>query len=104
MWKKFSMLWVLVKGDARRLWYALRHPHAPGWLKGGTALLLLYLVSPIDLIPEAAIPFIGLVDDFVLIPAAIRWMLNRLPAQVRADADRRAGIHDSNDARTVDMN
>ena len=100
MWKKFSMLWVLVKGDARRLWYALRHPEAPGWLKGGTALLLLYLVSPIDLIPEGAIPFIGLVDDFVLIPAAIRWMLNRLPPRVRADADRRAGVYD--DPMTID--
>ena len=103
MWKKFSMLWVLVKGDARRLWYALRHPQAPVRLKGGTALLLLYLVSPIDLIPEAAIPFFGLVDDLVLIPAAIRWMLNRLPANVRADADRQAGFYGSDDPHTIDM-
>jgi hypothetical protein len=29
MWKRLSMLWVLVKGDARRLWFALRHPDAP---------------------------------------------------------------------------
>lgn len=86
MWKRLSMLWVLVKGDARRLWFALRHPDAPTWLKVGTALVLLYLVSPIDLIPET-LPLIGVVDDLVLVPAAIRWMLGRLPARVRDAAD-----------------
>jgi uncharacterized membrane protein YkvA (DUF1232 family) len=86
MWKRLSMLWVLVKGDARRLWFALRHPDAPAWLKAGTALVLLYLVSPIDLIPET-LPLIGVVDDLVLLPAAIRWMLGRLPAHIRQAAD-----------------
>jgi uncharacterized membrane protein YkvA (DUF1232 family) len=90
MWKRLSMLWVLVKGDARRLWFALRHPDAPVWLKAGTGLLLLYLVSPVDLIPEA-LPVLGLVDDLVLVPLAIRWMLGRLPAHVRAHADARVG-------------
>lgn len=88
MWKRFSILWLAVKGDARRLWFALRHPDAPFWLKAGTALLLLYLFSPVDLIPDT-IPFFGVVDDVVLIPAAIRWMLNRLPAHVREYAERR---------------
>ncbi len=75
MWKRLSLLWVL-KGDARRLWFALRHPDAPGWLKAGTALVVLYLLSPVDLIPEA-LPLIGVIDDLVLVPAAIRWMLGR---------------------------
>lgn len=91
MWKRVSLLWALVKGDARRLWFALRHPAAPWWLKAGTLLLLFYLLWPIDLIPETIV-FFGIVDDLVLIPAAIRFMLNRLPAQVREDADRRAGL------------
>lgn len=100
MWKRVSMLWALVKGDARRLWYALRHPDAPVWLKAGTVLLLVYLVSPIDLVPDT-IPLLGIVDDLVLLPAVIRWMLNRLPPHVRSHADRRAGIHAS-DATVVD--
>lgn len=91
MWKRLSLLWMLVKGDAKRLWFAVRHPGAPGWLKLGTVLILVYLVSPFDLVPET-IPFLGVVDDLVLLPAAIRWMLNRLPAEMRADVDRRAGI------------
>ncbi|MCC7058968.1 MAG: DUF1232 domain-containing protein [Burkholderiaceae bacterium] len=88
MWKRFSTLWLLVRGDARRLWFALRHPDAPFWLKAGTALLALYLVSPIDLIPDT-IPLLGIVDDLVLIPAVIRWMLGRLPGSLRDDVERR---------------
>ncbi|GAA4416610.1 YkvA family protein [Quisquiliibacterium transsilvanicum] len=90
MWKRLSMLWALVRGDARTLWFAVRHPGAPRWLKAGVVLLALYLVSPIDLIPDLAVPFIGLIDDLVLIPLAIRWMLRRLPEQVRRDAQQRA--------------
>ncbi len=89
MWKRLSMLWLLVRGDARRLWIALRHPQAPRWLKVGTALVLLYLVSPIDLIPDA-LPFIGVVDDLVLVPTAIRFMLRRLPPELLRDVEARA--------------
>ena len=90
MWKRIAMLWTVVRGDARRLWFALRHPDAPGWLKIGSAGVLLYLLSPVDLIPEA-LPLIGIVDDLVIVPAAIRWMLNRLPAHIREQADARVG-------------
>lgn len=89
MWKRLSVLWLAVRGDAKRLWYALRHPDAPGWLKAGTAMLLLYLFSPVDLIPDA-LPFFGVLDDLVLVPLAIRFMLQRLPAAVREHAERRA--------------
>jgi len=90
MWKRLTVLWVLVRGDARRLWYALRHPLAPGWLKPATALLLLYLVSPLDLIPDA-LPIIGIVDDLVLLPLAVRWLLSMLPGTLRSDMDQRFG-------------
>ena len=84
MWKRLTVLWSLARGDARRLWFALRHPLAPTWLKAGTALLVLYVVSPIDLLPDV-LPVIGIVDDLVLVPLAIRWMLKRLPPGI-ADA------------------
>ena len=83
------MLWSVVRGDARCLWFALRHPQAPRWLKVGVALIALYVLSPIDLIPDV-IPVFGLLDDVVIVPLAIRWLLSRLPAHVLADASRRA--------------
>ena len=88
MWKRLTLLWSLVRGDARELWFALRHPAAPGWLKLGTALIALYLVSPLDFIPDW-IPVIGVVDDLVLVPLAIRWLLRRLPPEIAAEAARR---------------
>ncbi|MEO7151601.1 MAG: DUF1232 domain-containing protein [Burkholderiaceae bacterium] len=90
MWKRLTMLWTLVRGDARRLWFAVRHPAAPAWLKVATGLMLLYLVSPIDLIPDA-IPLLGIVDDLVLLPLAMRFVLQRLPAGLGAEVDRRYG-------------
>ena len=86
MWKRGLLLWRVVRGDARRLWFALRHPAAPTWLKVGTALIVLYVLSPVDLIPDV-IPIFGWVDDIVIVPLAIRWLLGRLPARVRADID-----------------
>jgi uncharacterized membrane protein YkvA (DUF1232 family) len=88
MWKRLTLLWTLVRGDARQLWFALRHPAAPGWLKLGTALIALYLVSPLDFIPDW-FPVIGVVDDLVLVPLAIRWLLRRLPPDIAAAAARR---------------
>ena len=90
MWKRLSVRWVVVKGDVRRLGFALGHPQAPGWLKGGAAALVLYLVSPIDLIPDV-LPVIGVLDDLVIVPLVLRWLLARLPAEIRAYADQRAG-------------
>lgn len=81
MLKRLALLWALLRGDARQLWFALRHPDAPGWLKWGTALIALYLLSPIDLIPDV-LPVIGVVDDLVLVPLAIRWLLKRLPSHI----------------------
>ena len=84
MFKRISLLWALVRGDARLMWRALRHPQSPGWLKLGALGVVLYVISPIDLIPDV-IPVIGLLDDIVLVPLAIRFLLNRLPVHLRAD-------------------
>jgi uncharacterized membrane protein YkvA (DUF1232 family) len=86
MLKRLTLIWALVRGDARRLWWALKHPLAPRWLKLGVALLVLYVLSPIDLVPEF-IPVLGVMDDLVLVPLAIRFLLNRLPPGIRSDIE-----------------
>ncbi len=90
MWKRLSIIWLAVRGDAKRLWYALGHPESPGWLKGGTAAIVLYLLSPIDLIPDM-IPLLGVVDDLVIVPMALRWLLSKLPEHIRQYAEQKAG-------------
>lgn len=89
MWKRLSAVWLVVRGDAKLLWHALQHPESPSWLKAGTALVVLYLFSPIDVIPDL-IPVIGLMDDLVLVPLAINWMLKRLPEHIRQWAQAQA--------------
>ncbi|MEN9538912.1 MAG: hypothetical protein RLZZ126_1147 [Pseudomonadota bacterium] len=86
MWKRLGLIWALVRSDLRLLWKALRHPLSPAWLKWGTAGVLLYLVSPVDLIPDM-VPFLGVADDLVIVPLAIRWLLKQLPQRVRDDID-----------------
>lgn len=104
MLKRLSVIWTVVRGDARILWHALRHPQSPRWLKLGLAGLVLYVLSPIDLIPEF-VPLLGVVDDVVLIPLVVAFLLRKLPPQVRAEARRRAGLapEAGPDPVTVDM-
>jgi uncharacterized membrane protein YkvA (DUF1232 family) len=87
MWKRLSLLWSVIRGDARLLWRALRHPQSPRWLTPAVLLLVAYVLWPVDLIPEA-IPFLGVVDDVVLVPLAIRFLLDRLPAGLQAELGR----------------
>lgn len=89
MWKRLSALWVVVKGDLKLLWFALQHPQSPAWLKLGVVGLGLYFLMPVDIIPDV-IPGLGMVDDLVIIPLAVRWLLKKLPAHVREEAERRA--------------
>jgi uncharacterized membrane protein YkvA (DUF1232 family) len=81
MLKRLTLLWTVIRGDARQLWFALRHPAAPRWLKIGTAMIVLYVLSPIDIVPDF-IPFVGVLDDIVIVPLAIRWLLKRLPPEI----------------------
>ena len=85
--KRLALLWTLVRGDAGRLWRALRHPQAPLWLKLSTAGLVIYIISPIDLIPDL-IPFLGIADDLVLVPLGVRFLLSKLPSNIRDDVTR----------------
>jgi uncharacterized membrane protein YkvA (DUF1232 family) len=89
MFKRIALLWTVLRGDAQTLWFALRHPDAPRWLKVGTAMIVLYVISPIDLIPDV-LPVVGLVDDLVLVPLAIGWLLKRLPPEIAQAAANRS--------------
>ncbi len=84
MWKRLTLLWALVRGDLRRIARAWRHPAAPRWLKWAVLALAAYVVLPLDLVPDW-IPFVGVVDDLVLVPLAVRFILNRLPPHVQRD-------------------
>ena len=80
--------------EALILWYAFRHPVTPRGVKLGSLLLFLYLLSPVDILPDFALLF-GWADDLALLLVGIPFLVNKLPAEVLAEAsdlaDRRLG-------------
>jgi uncharacterized membrane protein YkvA (DUF1232 family) len=83
MWTRLAVIWAATSADLKMLWRALRHPQSPAWLKLGVVGLCLYLISPIDLIPEF-IPFLGVVDDVLVVTLGVKWLLKKLPESVRS--------------------
>jgi uncharacterized membrane protein YkvA (DUF1232 family) len=71
-------------------WHAWRHPALrwPGRLV--LVLMALYLVSPIDLLPDG-IPLLGWLDDIALVVIVLPLFLKLLPADIVREARRKAG-------------
>ena len=72
-------LWRLGANELRLLWYALRHPERPLWLLPAAALLAFYALEPVNF----ALPVLGIIDDFLLLPLLLRLVVRFLPAGVR---------------------
>ena len=85
--KRLMLLWRVGRQDLRLLWFALRHPNRPAWLLPATALLGFFALEPVNF----AIPLIGAIDDFVLLPIVLHTLLSYLPADVRAGLGQRFG-------------
>ena len=76
------------------LWRAFIAPGTPLWLKGLMLLVPLYLISPIDVIPDV-IPFLGWVDDLVIIPLLVSWIVSLLPQNATPGGTYRPGSDDN---------
>ncbi|SFT72736.1 Protein of unknown function [Selenomonas sp. GACV-9] len=87
--RRFLSFLKVFRYDLIVLLMALRHRDTPGRIKGILAFALLYLVSPVDIIPDA-VPFAGLIDDAVIVPTVICGLTNLLPSHVRRYAETRA--------------
>ncbi|MCZ2814851.1 YkvA family protein [Modestobacter sp. VKM Ac-2984] len=62
-----------------------RHPAVPRRAKVALLLAGLWVLSPIDLIPEF-LPVIGPLDDVVVVALALRYAARRVPRDVLLDA------------------
>ena len=72
-------------------WHAWRNP-ALGWPgKLMLALMALYLLSPVDLVPDW-VPLLGWLDDIALVGLVLPVLLRLLPPEVLRQARRRAGL------------
>ena len=64
--------------DAHAAWLAARDPRTPIYARAFGLLVTAYALSPIDLIPDF-IPFLGLLDDLILLPAGLWLFVRMLP-------------------------
>ena len=75
--------------EVHTLWLVFRHRETPWPVKALLILLLAYLASPIDLIPDV-IPVLGMLDDLVVAAVAL-WLAYRLtPPHVMEECRARA--------------
>jgi uncharacterized membrane protein YkvA (DUF1232 family) len=68
--RRLFRLWRLSGQDLRLLWMALRRPNRPRWLIPATIALAVFAVEPFNF----AIPFLGIVDDVLLLPLLLRLL------------------------------
>ena len=78
-----------LKRDVVAVWFAARDPATPLAVRLLAAAVAAYALSPIDLIPDF-IPVLGLLDDALIVPLGLWWVLRLLPADVLARAREKA--------------
>ena len=72
-------------------WRLMRDRRVPVWPKAMLVGALLYVIMPFDLIPDT-IPFVGEVDDVVVVVVTARWFLHWCPRDVVREHARVVGV------------
>lgn len=86
-------LWYWIKRlrkDIFILYYANQDPRASKQVKILTVLLLAYIISPFDILPEMFLPGIGYLDDLMLIPLGIETIVKMIPLPVFSAATKKS--------------
>ena len=68
--------------QARLAWRLLRDSRVPSWVKVIPAIGLVYLLSPIDLIPDFVLPGLGQMDDIAVVLLALKMFVDLSPPGV----------------------
>jgi uncharacterized membrane protein YkvA (DUF1232 family) len=66
------------------LYYALKDSRTPLRAKLPAIISLLYLFSPVDLIPDI-VPFFGYLDDIVIVPLLLNLSIRLLPDHIKEE-------------------
>ena len=86
---KLTKLAKQLKTDIPAVFLALKEKRTPWYAKIIAAVVVIYALSPIDLIPDF-IPVLGYLDDLLILPALIAWCVKCIPSDVFADCQSRA--------------
>lgn len=70
-----------LKNNVMAMYFAMKHPETPVYVKVFAAVIVGYALSPIDLIPDF-IPVLGYVDEVILLPLGIALVMKMIPPKV----------------------
>ena len=70
-----------LKTDIPAVFLALKRKETPWYAKIVAAIVIVYALSPIDLVPDF-IPVLGYLDDIIILPALIALTLKLIPKSV----------------------
>jgi uncharacterized membrane protein YkvA (DUF1232 family) len=78
-----------LKTEVHALFLACREPSVPWYAKALMALIIGYVICPIDLIPDF-IPVLGQLDELIIVPAGIALVLKMIPKTVMDECRKKA--------------
>ena len=81
MFKNWKAMAEKFEIETYALYLAYKDPRVPLRIKVVILLVIAYLLSPIDLIPDF-IPVIGYLDDFLLITVGIPILIKMVPKEI----------------------
>ncbi len=70
-----------LKSHIYALYRGIQDPRVPWYVKLLTLVILAYIISPIDIIPDF-IPVLGLLDEVILVPLALALIMRLMPQEV----------------------
>ena len=80
-WESWKRRARRLKAETHTLYLAYRHPRTPWYAKVFAALIVGYVFSPIDPIPDF-IPVVGLLDELVVVPIGVIVARKMIPEDV----------------------
>lgn len=70
-----------LKNEVIAMYFVMKHPETPVYAKVLAAIIIGYALSPIDFIPDF-VPILGYVDDVILLPLGIAFVIKLIPANI----------------------
>jgi uncharacterized membrane protein YkvA (DUF1232 family) len=84
MLKKLKEKGRELKSNVFLLYRSSRDPRMPLRVKILALLIVAYIVSPIDIIPDF-IPVLGLLDEVILVPIMLSFTMSLIPDEIRQE-------------------
>jgi uncharacterized membrane protein YkvA (DUF1232 family) len=89
IWAIWKQQAAALKRELHALYLAYKDPRVPWYAKLLTACIVGYAFSPIDLIPDF-IPVLGYLDDLILLPIGIYFVLKMIPDDIISECREKA--------------